>query len=520
MRRLLNAKQMRACDSYTSEYFGLDTEILMERAALTTFISICNKGKMYEDSKTLIVCGTGNNGADGLALARILYEGGYTADYCIPFDSGKHSELFDKQKSILEKYGLYGLSAEDIKNEYDIVVDALFGIGLSRDLNEATAGFIEKINAFDGFHVAMDIPSGINADTGCVMGKAFDADLTVTYGFAKPGLILYPGKEHSGEVLIANIGITANSLECLNEEENGIPEYFMEQEDMIEWLPKRPDDGNKGTFGKVLVFAGSEEISGACVLASLAALKSGAGMVKVITSGENAEVLKNTVPEAMFTCIGGGSLDKLEGDIKWADVILAGPGIGTSEKSTQILTALLEKAPDKPFVIDADGLNIMSENEKVRELVKNRKAVTILTPHIGELSRLTGKSTGELKSDISKEAAALAAATGTILVAKDAVTSVTDGKDLVYVHSGNNGMATAGSGDVLAGIIAAMMANKAFKTEGIKDIAAVLCGVYLHGIAGSGCLEEMAEDSVTAGDIIVSLQRVLKEIRDEQKNDQ
>ena len=394
----------------------------------------------------------------------------------------------------------------------------MFGIGLSRDLNEETAGFIEKINLLDGFHVAMDIPSGINADTGAVMGGAFKADLTVTYGFAKPGLVLYPGKDYSGEVLVANIGITENSLECLDDEINGIPAYIMEQEDLLKFLPKRSDEGNKGTFGKVLIYAGSDEISGACVLASLAALKSGAGMVKVITGSENAEVLKNTVPEAMITCITDDIYEKLATDVDWADVILAGPGIGTADKSAQILEKLLEKAPDKPFVVDADGLNIMAADGAVAEIIKNRNALTVLTPHIGELSRLTGKSAKELKSNISEEAAVFATETGTILVAKDAVTSVTDGKDIVYVHSGNNGMATAGSGDVLAGIIAAMMANKAFDAEGIKRVAAVLCGVYLHGMAGTGCLEDMAEDSITAGDIIISLQRVLKAIRDEQKN--
>lgn len=517
MRRLLNAKQMRACDSYTSDYFGVEPVVLMERAALSTYISICNCGKMYLESRVLIICGTGNNGADGLALTRILYESGHNAEYCIPFDSGKHSELFDRQKSILEKYGLFAKGMDDIRDEYDIVIDAMFGIGLSRDLSADITVFIEKINQLDGFKVAMDIPSGVNADNGKIMGCAFRADITVTYGFAKPGLVLYPGKDFCGEVLISNIGITGNSLECLDEEIDPHPVYFMEQEDLLTFLPERPDDGNKGTFGKVLIYAGSDEISGACVLSCLAALKSGTGMVKVITSKENAEVLKNTVPEAMVTCIGDGLNEKLDTDLNWADVVMAGPGIGTGEGAAEVLSNLLVKAPDKPFVIDADGINIIAGNDRLKDMIKERKAVTVLTPHMGELSRLSGKTVKDLKENILSLAAPFASDLGVILVAKDAVTSVTNGKDAVLVHSGNNGMATAGSGDVLAGIISSMLANKAFEREGITQMAAVLCGVYLHGMAGSECLQDMAEDSVTAGDIIISLQRVLKTLRDEQK---
>ena len=520
MREILTASQMRACDTYTSEYFGIDSAVLMERAALTTFISICNCGKMYEDSRTLIVCGTGNNGADGLALARIMFEGGYSADYCIPFDNGKHSTLFDKQKSTLEKYGIKPISKEDIKDDYDIIIDALFGIGLSRDLSEETVDLVEKVNSYKGFKVALDIPSGINADTGAVMGGAFRADLTVTFGFAKRGQILFPARDHVGELLIANIGITEKSLDCLSDAESGSVCFVMEKEDVVRDLPVRPDDGNKGTFGKVLVFAGSSKISGACVLTSLSALKSGAGMVKVITDHQNADILKKTVPEAMVTDT--ADREAIRKDLGWADIIVAGPGIGTDKESAGILRFLLENEKEKLFILDADALNLIAGEDDTEvseaeisfyEMISQRVGTTVLTPHMGELSRLTKRAVNELKSDITSAASEYAKKAGVILVAKDAVTCVTDGKKTVFVNSGNNGMATAGSGDVLAGIIAA------FEGSSKDPFSAVLNAVYVHGLAGSDCLESMAEDSVTAGDIIVSLQRVIKEIRDEQKGE-
>ncbi len=512
MKYVLSAEQMRTCDSYTSEHFGIDAAVLMERAAVSAFISICNCGKMFEDSRTLIVCGTGNNGADGLALARIMYEGGYAADYCIPFDDGRHSMLFDRQKATLEKYGLMPVPEECPKGDYDIIVDAMFGIGLSRPLSEDRCVYLKKLNEMKGFKVALDIPSGINADSGEVMGEAFRADITVTFGFAKVGLLVYPGKNYAGRILVANIGITDKSLEALGERTR--ISTYMEEGDLIGSLPVRPDDGNKGTFGKVLIYAGSEDICGACMLSAMSAFKSGAGMVKVITCKENASVIKQALPEAMITL--KDRTGQIREDIRWADVILAGPGIGTGEESVETLRFLLENGKDLPFVIDADGLNIISDDPNgLKDLIRNREAFTVFTPHIGELSRLTGVNASELKKNIAGYTDGFAKELGICMVSKEAVTCVGDGTRTVYIASGNNGMATAGSGDVLAGITAALLGTVAAGSGG-DFFTAVLNAVYLHGMSGSACLESMSEDSVTAGDIIISLQRVMKMVRDGQ----
>jgi NAD(P)H-hydrate epimerase len=513
MRRILKAGQMKKCDSYTSDILGVPSVVLMERAALSAFISICNCGIMYEDTKTLVICGTGNNGADGLALARILHEGGYPVDYCIPFDSDKHSELFDKQLDILLKYELNPIEKDEIYDGYDIIVDAMFGIGLSRKLSTEYEYFLKRINKFKGHHVALDIPSGINADTGAVMGAAFKADITVTFGYAKHGHVLYPGKDYTGNLLIANIGITDRSLKAVNDE---ILSVVWEKEDVVNTLPRRAKDGNKGTFGKVLVYAGSREISGACVLSTWSAFKSGAGMVKVFTSPENAEIVKKAVPEAMVTILPAKSTDyeKLKKDIDWADVIVAGPGIGMDDSAGEMLLALLNYGREKPMVLDADALNLIAADSTrtFEGLIKRRRVPTVFTPHLAELSRLTGKTVAALKTDLSSATAQYSKSMGVITVAKDATTLITDGYHNAYVASGNNGMATAGSGDVLSGIIAALLGQ-----SDKNSWEAVLNAVYIHGMAGTMCLEKMAEDSITARDIISNVVLSIKEIRDEQK---
>lgn len=529
MKIILNAEQMKECDSYTSEYFGIPSIVLMERAAL----SVCDAMVAYcgldESKRVLVLCGTGNNGADGLALARILNENGISAEYCVPVDGGKHSELFDKQREILEKYEIHEVPvSKDIAKlkEYDIIVDALFGIGLSRDLSEEICACLELVNSADACRVAVDIASGISADTGAVMGAAFKADLTVTFGFAKLGQVIFPGKAYTGKLVVTKIGITQKALSDKDT-------FLMEEKDWVCNYPIRPEFGNKGTFGKVLIFAGSLGMTGACIMSAKAAFRAGCGMVRILTCEENVPVIMNAIPEAMVTAfsykegklklgeeVGNSSDEKaceIEKLISWADVILAGPGIGNSKESKLLLKTLIEVAGNKDMVIDADGLNIISENEELKESMAKRDGFTVLTPHIGELARLVDKKPGEVKQQYIAEAKALANELSACIVAKDAVTAVTDGTEVMLISSGNSGMATAGSGDVLAGVIAANLAFAASgKSAGDKNWA-VLNSVYLHGYAGSLCTESMPEDSLMAGDIIEALPSAIARVRKMQK---
>ena len=523
MKKLLNSKQMKECDKYTSEHFGVQPVVLMERAALSTsdaMVAYCGLGR---GKRVLVMCGTGNNGADGLALARILYENSIPVSFYVPQKDGKHSELFDLQKKILENYGVCEVSADkkitvaDLE-EYDIIVDALFGIGLSRPLSDDICELIEKVNAARAVRVSMDIPTGINADTGALMGEAFKADLTVTFGFAKIGLMLYPGRKYTGKLVLAQIGITEKSLKNFDT-------ALLEETDVIKTLPIRANDGNKGTFGKVLIFAGSPEMTGAAVMVSRSAFKSGAGMVKVVTYREIASVIQNSIPEVMVTTLSkdddkSEQTSKLADAVNWADVVLMGPGIGVSNYSKEIMEELIELSKDKPIVIDADGLNILSEDENLPILIKGRTSLTVVTPHVGELSRLIKESVSTIKNDFIAASVKAANDYKCCVVAKDAVTCATDGEDSIVIASGNNGMATAGSGDVLAGIIAAFMANKSETAQSGDEVdrmkGAVANAVYVHGMAGSECLKKMPEDSLMASDILNMIPTVLSKIRIQQ----
>lgn len=521
MNAVLDSVQMKKCDSYTSEHFGVPSVVLMERAALAVanvaMSAVCapdteprnavTSVRPVDGKKVLAVCGTGNNGADGLAAARILAERGFDVDFAIPFDNGKHSELFDVQLGILNNYGLKACCPEEFE-EYDVILDAVFGIGLSRDLSPEMCEYIDRINKAKAVKIAVDIPSGLNADNGLPMGNAFEADITVTFGFKKLGQVVTSGTKYVGELVCEDIGITERSLECLEE----VPASEMIFGDLVSNLPERPAQGNKGTFGKVLVFAGSEGMPGACILASKAAFKSGAGMVRIISCKENLTLVTEVLPEAMT--IAAEDEAAVSEALGWCDVILMGPGIGKSKKSRRVMKLLLEKAGSKIVVIDADGLNILAEDEEISAILKGRgEGTTILTPHMGEFARLSGKSVKEIAACPARISKAYSRNMNAILVLKDAVTVVTCADEMVIINAGNNGMATAGSGDVLAGITAALCAFEPKAADDDKMFKAVCNAVYLHGYAGHICTESMPTDSVMAGDIASALPEAIGNVR-------
>ena len=348
--------------------------------------------------------------------------------------------------------------------------------------------------------VAVDIPSGVNGDTGAVMGAAFEADLTVTFGFLKAGLCLYPGRKNAGRTVLADIGVYG---------ESGVFEKkrILEVEDTKK-IPGRTPEGNKSTFGKVLAVAGSPGMCGAAYFCAAAAFAGGAGMVRILTDESNRIPLQSLLPEAIIDC--GKGEAAYQNAFDWCDVILMGPGLGISEKTRFKVHWFLEKAlSGKKVVLDADGLNLLAENPSWKNLLGSH---VILTPHMGEMSRLTGKSIGELQD--SREASALeyARASGSVCVLKDACT-VTTGSDgtVWYNLSGNAGMATAGSGDVLAGVLAGMLCmyrGEALSVGEMTEIAAL--GVFIHGRAGDLAAENKGMYGMKAGDLLLTIPEVLK----------
>lgn len=500
MKYLVTAEEMRRYDTNTIERIGIPAEVLMERAALAAMdavtrrcgehLSAPGRGQAQTGGTALILAGMGNNGGDGLALARLLRERRFSVEVWCVGDSGRASGQWRRQREILESYDV-DFVTEPGCGEYTVIIDALFGVGLSREISGIYAEAVERINALSGYGIALDLPSGVDSDTGKLWGCAFRADETVTFGFCKKGLVLYPGCEYAGKVTVADIGITDRSFF------DAPPKFFAWDEEPRELLPRRRQDGNKGTFGKVLLVAGSLNMAGAAVLSAKAAYRAGAGMVKVVTPPENRIILQMAVPEVLF-----GTADELEKDLEWADVIAIGPGLGKGAQAAECLERVITQS-GKPLLIDADGLNLLAERPALAELLK-RKGDSgrgiVLTPHVGELARLTGEPVHALKERLPEYGRVIAGKFRAVAAAKDARTFICgqDGPVCVNV-SGNNGMATAGSGDVLAGIIAGLLA------QGMEPFPAASVGAYLHGLAGDRASARRGEHSCMAGDIVEEL---------------
>ena len=492
MRYLLNSGEMKQMDKNTMEYFGIPSPVLMERAALCVFYQmqrLCNK-----KGRILVICGAGNNGGDGLALARLLFLDGYPVSIYLPV----RDKMTKETKAQYETVKKYGISFTENLGEYDVIVDALFGIGLSRPLEGIFKELIIWCNRQDALRIAVDMPSGISADTGALLGEAFQADLTVTFGFAKVGQMLYPGAEYCGKVIIGDIGIDEKSI--LGEKPKVLS---MEDKDIKPMFPARKKDSNKGSYGKVLVIAGSDKMAGAAYFSAKAAYLSGCGLVQAFTPKANRDILLTMLPEALVTDYDSDHLDisLLREKMEWADVILIGPGLGTGEGAKVLVEEVL-KREDKPLVMDADALNILSFE---MELFRQSKAPIIVTPHLGEMSRLTGAKIPEIKERILHVAGEFAEKYGVLCVLKDSRTVIGTKKGLYLNISGCSGMASGGSGDVLAGFIAGLLAQNMSIEDG-----AVL-GTFIHGRAGEKAALKKGEASMTARDIFEEIGNVIKE---------
>ncbi len=494
MKYLVTASEMKKYDSNTIEKIGVPGLVLMERAALKASEVIWQELEQNSavEKSVLIMAGVGNNGGDGLALARLLAERGCRVAIWIVGEEEKATGQWITQRNILAHYPVT-IGSKEPEGEYTVNVDALFGVGLSREVRNKYAGAIERFNRRKGLKIALDIPSGLNADNGVVLGCAVRADKTVTFGFSKRGLVLGKGREYAGDIIEVSIGIGKESF--LGDK----PSMFCYDENPGSLLPARKKEGNKGTFGKVLLIAGSHNMAGAAVLSAKAAYRMGAGMVKVITPPSNRVILQETLPEALL-----GTAEDLQDGLKWADVVAVGPGIGRGEEAAECLRTVLEES-SQPLVLDADALNILAEDEALHQRLAQKEESVVLTPHVGELARLVGHSVREVKERTLQEAMGYAQAVHKIVVAKDARTFICQEQMPVCVNlRGNSGMATAGSGDVLTGIIVSLMA------QGMDGFTAAGVGVYLHACAGDYAASLRGEYACMAGDMIEALEEMDK----------
>lgn len=520
MREILTGGQMKACDKETIEQFGVSSPVLMERAALACVDALMQHFACCEEDgqPVLILCGNGNNGGDGVAIARILYERGVNVVFCMTGLPDLQPETAKEKLSAdclaqyrsARAYGILqitytqaicGLQAHD----FPVVVDAMFGVGLSRPLREHDAKMVVAVNESGAKVLAVDMPTGIHADTGAVMGCAVQADMTVTFAFAKRGQILFPGRSYCGECITADIGITKYALARSLRTHAA----FAYDKSDLKRLPARSDSSNKGTYGKVLAIAGSREICGAAYLCGAAAYRTGAGLVQIISEEANRVALQTMLPEALLKFYKEEDIKETEGTVsklladklRWASVTAIGPGLSQSAAADALLCGTLENCRT-PLVIDADGLNLLARNIS---LLSACQCPVIITPHMMEMSRLTGVSVAELKTDPVRYASAFAKAHQVICVLKDACTVVCDEDGQVFLNtSGNNGMSTGGAGDVLTGVICGLLAQH------MEPFAAACLGVYLHGCAGDLAAETSGTYGLTARCLLEGLQKLLK----------
>ena len=325
MKYIVTCKEMKMLDSHTIQKKGIPSLVLMERAALKTAEEIEAHFREHPgQQKILCVCGSGNNGGDGIAIGRILFLHGFDVKIYMAGNPSHMTEETRHQLDIAGNYHVPLVNNPDM-NEYTTIVDAIFGVGLSRTVEGHCRDVICQMNEASAWKVAVDIPSGVNGDTGMELGTAFCADLTVTYAFCKAGLCLYPGRKLAGKVVTGDIGIYQDNTENVHTSPGEL--WQAEDEDLL-FLREREPDGNKGTFGKVLAVAGSPGMCGAAYLCSEGAFQTGAGMVRIRTAEENRIPLQTRLPEAMFSQEDGDPVSMKE-DFDWCDVLVIGPGVGT-----------------------------------------------------------------------------------------------------------------------------------------------------------------------------------------------
>lgn len=511
MKYLVDSHTMKAVDNCSIHESGIPSVVLMERAALGVsafLLSLIEKNTTAQRRvpEVVCVCGSGNNGADGLAVARQLNENGINVTVVLTGTS-EGTEEYRLQYNILRNLGVRIVNFDDgfDFSEYDYIVDAIFGIGLSREVTGRYESIINSVNAAKENNgavvVSVDIPSGISADDGHISGCAVRADYTVTFGYNKLGIIFYPGASYSGDVTVVNAGFVPEKM--LTERVAGFKDVFTFTDEDIKRLIIRREDSNKGTYGKALIIAGSKSIGGAAVLAADAAYRCGAGLVKVFTHEDNRTALISSIPECLISTYGDNDTfsQELSVNLSWAKSIAVGPGISLDDRAASMVADVLGMT-DKIRVFDADALNIIARDKIV--LDGKMDGGIIITPHLLEMARLTGKTVDDIKNNLIETAARYAKAHGCICVLKDARTVVTDGMKVYVNTSGNNGMSTGGSGDVLTGIIVGLTA------QGIDAFDAACLGVYVHGRAGDVAADMKGYAGMTASDIVSGIAYALR----------
>ena len=498
--KFAGSQAMRDMDRYTIDVLGVPSDTLMLRAArgLTDVI----EKQLRPDGTAVILCGSGNNGGDGIAAAKFLLEDGFRAECYMIGSREKMTEDVKKMESLLVQQGGALLDGTELTTleHADVIVDALFGTGLSRAITGKYQALIDEINASGKTVIACDIASGISADTGEILGCSVKADVTVTFNLPKTGQLLPPGTEYTGRLVVHDIGIPQAAKEQVS-----FDGTYVTRDLVMSWLPKFKLESHKGDMGKLLMLCGSTGFTGAAALAARAALRTGAGLVYLgvpdavypILAAKLDEPVVFPLPSNGNGRFGSYAAQEMTECLRDKDACLIGPGIGRCRDTETMVDAVLEHA-QCPVVLDADGINVL---EGHIDRLDRAKVPLVLTPHEGEFRRMGG----DLSQGRIAGAKAMAEKTGAVIVLKGyrTVTAAPDGR--IYVNStGNPGMATGGSGDVLSGILTCLLG------QGMEPARAAAAAVWIHGAAGDAARDRLGVRSMLPTDLIGALPEILR----------
>lgn len=514
--KLVTADEMRALDQKAIKEYGIPGIVLMENAALAVMKVIREVLGDLPGKKITVFAGKGNNGGDGFAISRHLINNGAEVKVML---LGNPEEVSGDAKTNLDILYRLGNKIFPVVNPNslnivkvalgysDLVVDAVFGTGFRGTMDQHASNIIELLNSTKGKPViAVDVPSGLESNTGKINGACVKATHTVTFGLPKLGQVLQPGYEYCGDLRVVDISLPTEAVEQVKSNHHLITKNMIYKK-----LPQRPAWGHKGTFGKVLVIGGSEGLTGAAALASMSALRAGAGLVTLglpeslngLMEMKLTEVMTQPLPETKEKTLDLLALEEIKQLLNSCQALALGPGLSNHSRTGELVRGILKDA-ELPLVLDADGLNAIVSHT---ELFANYKGDLVLTPHPGEMARLLGIEITEVQNNRLSIAIDAAREWKSVVVLKGNRTLIATPEGKVFVNvTGNPGMGTGGTGDVLTGIIGGLMA------QGLNAEDAAVTGVYIHGLAGDLAAGQKGVISMIAGDLLETLPGVIKEL--------
>jgi len=502
--KVVSGQEIKEIDRRAMDSYGISGLILMENAGLKIFQKIKEIYPDLKSKRVVILSGAGNNGGDSFVVARHLHNYGTKVKVLLLTSPNKFREEAKINWEIINKMGLDITIIEDSKDELlekylreaHLLVDGILGTGLRGPAKGLAAEVITLVNQLQKEVVAIDIPSGLEADLTIIKGPCIKANFTITLGLPKIGLLFYPGADYAGKILVEDIGIPQELLESESLKLN-----ILEEEIVKRLLPPRPVYGHKGTFGKVLLLAGSKGMTGAAYLASSAAIRSGAGLVYLgipeslnpVMEMKLTEVITIPLKETVVQSLGDEAAEEIITSLPNYSVLGIGPGLSRHPETQRLVRRIIEKST-LPLVVDADALYALREDT---DLLKKTNSPVIITPHPGELANLLNKDIKYILENQMEVAREVAHQFGIVVVLKGARTIIVEEKGEGYINiSDNSGMATAGSGDVLTGIICGLIA------QGTNPFSAAIIGVYIHSVAGNIARRLKGERGMIASDIL------------------